>query len=316
LDSFLDIVARGVGRFLRALGIKPKVSYWTKYHELYLKGEFDLVNKKHFLEEYFVESVGYFPNIDNPTTFNEKIQWYKLYYNDLLIAKCIDKVTFKDYVTEVLGSEYVVPSLGVYANADEINFDELPNQFVIKANFGSSAKEIIIVNDKSKLDMAKTRKTISSWEKPWWRSAWGGYEFVQPRILIEEYIEQTKGQVYDYKFLCFNGDPKFVIAHIDRFTRRTVDIYDLDWKKMDITYNDPPNSKEEIEQPQNFSRMIEISKQISKRFPLVRVDFYEAGGRLYIGELTFYPDGGMSRYYPEEWDRKFGEMLVLPEKMP
>lgn len=164
------------------------------------------------MEEWFYDRVGYFPNIDNPRTLNEKIQWYKLFYNDPLIAKYIDKISFKNYIKEILGSEYVIPTLGDYSNADKIDFDELPHRFVIKANFGSSAKEIIIVTDKSKLDIASSRRTISSWEKPWWRNAWGGYEFVHPRMLIEEYIKQKDGRLNDYKFMCFNGDPKICIC--------------------------------------------------------------------------------------------------------
>ena len=314
MKGLRDVCVKGADRGLSVLGIKTRISFWTKYHESYLKGDFNLENKKHFLEEWFKASLGDFPDIDNPKTLNDKIQWYKLYYNDPLISKCIDKVSFKDYVTEILGSGYVVPSLGVYSNADEIDFDKLPNQFVIKANYGSSGNEIIIVTDKSKLDLASTRKTIASWEKPWWRNAWGGYEFVEPRILIEEYIEQIDGQVYDYKFLCFNGEPRYAFVHADSLKDRTVDIYDLDWEKMDIIYDGFPNSKRGIGRPAFLSRMIEISRQISKQFPLVRVDFYDIGSRLYIGELTFYPDGGFSEYEPQDWDYKLGEMLILPEK--
>ena len=299
-------------RVLCALRIKTGSGYWAKYHELYLKGEFNLENKKHFLEEWFKDGVGYFPNIDSPKTFNEKIQWYKLYYNDPLIAKCIDKVSVKDYFKEVLGSEFVIPLLGVYSSADEIDLDALPNQFVIKANHGSSGKEVIVVTDKSKLDIAATRKTIARWEKPWWRSAWGGYEFVKPRILIEDYIEQIDGQVYDYKFWCFNGAPKYVAVSTNRFKDHRIDIFDLDWVKQDVAYVEYPNSGRKIEPPKHLSQMIEISRRLSKPFPFVRVDFYDLEDKIYIGELTFYPGGGLNLFSPKEWDNKFGEMLLLP----
>jgi hypothetical protein len=302
-------------KILCILGSSNGTDYLSKYHKLYLKGEFNLENKKHFLEEWFKNDLGYFPNIEDPKTFNEKMQWYKLYYNDPLIAKCIDKVSFKDYIKDVLGGEYVIPTLGVYSSADEINFDELPNQYVIKANFGSCGKEIIIVTDKSKLDIAGTRRKISSWEKPWWRDAWGGYGFIHPKILIEKYIEQIDGQVYDYKFWCFNGDPKYVCVSMDRFEHHTIDVFNLDWEKQDIAYVDYPNSKRKIERPKHLSQMIEISRQISKRFPFVRVDFYETGNMIYVGELTFYPGGGLNVFNPKEWDYKLGEMLTLPEKL-
>ena len=296
--------------------IRIKRDYWSKYYKIYQRGDFDLKNKKHFLEEWFEAQVGYFPNIDNPKTFNEKIQWYKLYYNDPLIVKCIDKVTFKDYIKETIGGEYVIPTLGIFKNADEINFDELPNQFVIKANHGSSAKEIIIITDKSKLDITTTRRKISSWEKPWWRSAWGGYEFVQPKILIEEYIEQMDGQVYDYKFWCFNGEPKYVVVNTDRFKNLRLDVFDLDWKKQDFAFIGYPNSEKDIEQPEHLPQMIEMSRKLSKPFPFVRVDFYDLGEKIYVGELTFYPGGGLNKFHPKDWDYKFGELLRLPMSIP
>ncbi len=299
-------------RYISILGIKPKVNYWNKYHELYLKGELNLENKRHFLEQWFKDSVGYFPDIENPKTLNEKIQWYKLFYNDPLIAKCIDKVSFKEYIKEVLGSEFAIPSLGVYSSADEINFDELPNQFVVKANFGSDAKEIIIVTDKSKLDVASTRKTISSWQKPWWRTAWGGYEFIQPKILIEEYIDRNQEEVHEFKFMCFNGDPKYVVVHTDPLRDSSLAFYDLYWKRLVIAYSNHPSSKREIKRSKYHNQMIEISRRIAKQFPLVRVDFFEAKNRLYIGELTFYPGGGMNRYLRNGCDYKLGEMLRLP----
>ncbi len=314
-NQMLDRYAKKIKAYYHVQSrLRSKENYWLKYHELYLKGEFNLENRKHFLEEWFRDSVGYFPDIENPKTFNEKIQWYKLYYDDPLIAKCIDKISFKEYIKEVIGNEYVIPSLGEYSNADEIDFDGLPDQFVIKANFGSSAKEIIIVTDKSKLDIAGTRKTISSWEKPWWRDAWGGYEFVQPKILIEEYIEQVDGQVYDYKFWCFNGDAEHIYVSADRFKRHTINVYNIDWEKVDIAFTDFPTFEKEIEKPEHLSQMIAVSKLVSKRFPFVRMDFYETEKRIYVGELTFYPAGGFELFIPRDWDYKLGEMLKLPMK--
>ena len=269
--------------------------------------------KKHFLEGWFEDQVGYFPNIDDPKTFNEKMQWYKLHYNDPLIAKCIDKITFKDHIKEVLGSEYIVPTLGVYSNAIEINFDELPDQFVIKANFGSCSDEILVVTNKSKLDIEGTRKTISSWQKPWWRSAWGGYAFIHPRILIEKFIEQIDGQIYDYKILCFNGEPRYVVVSTNRFIDQTMDFFNLDWEKQDIAYSGFSHSQKDIEPPKNLSLMIETSRILAKPFPFVRIDFYETEA-MYIGEMTFYPHGGMRLFDPEEWDYKLGEMLRLPKQ--
>ena len=153
-----------------------------------------------------------------------------------------------------------------------------------------------------------------TWTKPWWRSAWGGYEFVSPKILIEEYIEQLEGQVNDYKFWCFNGDPKYVTVNTGRFTDHRLDFFDLDWRKQDLKYGGFPNSTKNIEPPPNLARMIMLSKRLSEAFPFVRVDFYDLGGRIFVGEMTFYPGGGISRFAPEDWDRRFGEMLTLPDR--
>jgi hypothetical protein len=315
LSFWIDHYSKTAKRKLHNLGrSKSDRDFWTKYHELYLKGKFDLENRKHFLEEWFSDTVGYFPDIDNPKTFNEKIQWYKLYYHDPLIVKCIDKISFKDHIKETLGSEYVVPLLGVYSSADEIDFDALPDQFVIKANYGSDAKQIILVTDKSKMDATETWKTVSSWEKPWWRDAWGGYEFVQPKILVEKYVEQAEGQVYDYKFMCFNGEPSHIIFSTNRFKDQTIDYFDIDWKKLDMISRDHPNSPNKIERPKELSKMVEMTRTLSKQFPFVRADLYVVEERPYIGELTFYPGGGLNKYSHIERDYEMGQKLKLPER--
>jgi hypothetical protein len=172
----------------------------------------------------------------------------------------------------------------------------------------------MIVTDKSKLDLDGARRTIASWEKPWWRSAWGCYEFVDPKILIEEYVEQIEAQIYDYKFWCFNGEPKYVSVSTNRFKDHRIDIFDLDWVKQDVAYVEYPSSGRKIEPPKHLAQIIEISRRLSKPFPFVRVDFYDLENRTYIGEFTFYPGGGLNLFNPKKWDYKFGKMLKLPEQ--
>ena len=304
--------AKGLLHVHASLGANK--DYFSKYHELYDKGQFDQENRKHFLEEWFTRSVGYFPNIDHPKTLNEKLQWYKLYYKNPLMPKCIDKISFKDFIKDELGSEYAIPLIGVYPSAAEIDFDALPKQFVIKLSCGSDAKQIILVEDKSKLDISATRAAVAGWEKPWWRAAWGGYEFIEPRILIEEYVEQAPGQVYDYKIACYGGNPDYIIFSTGRFTSQTLDFFDPDWKLLDITSKKHPHSPMKIERPPRLSEMLEISRKLSRHFPFVRVDFYEPDERMYVGELTFYPGGGMNKSSSVKRDYESGEKFILPAK--
>lgn len=273
--------------------------------------------KKGILENRFYNMVGYFPNLDTPKSFNEKLNWLKLYYKDPLMTKCVDKITFKDYIKETLGDGYTVPLIKVYNSPEEINFEELPNQFVIKSNCGWGGLQVCIVKDKNSVNIDNLKAQANNWILDWNNYFYQSFEWdckdITPKIMVEEYIEQMDGQVYDYKFFCYNGEPKNLFVAADRFQNKSFNFYDLDWNLLPFTrlY---PNSKYPLKKPKNFNKMVELARKLSKPFPFVRVDLYEIGNKVLVGELTFFPGGGVEPFTPVEWDYKLGEMLKLPEK--
>lgn len=274
--------------------------------------------KKEILSEAFQRRVGYELNLDNPKTFNEKIMWTKLYYQNPLITVCSDKFAVKDYVKETIGEEYFVPTIASWDDPDDIDFDALPNQFVLKVNWSSGYN--IIVKDKSQLDIPQTRETLKKWMKPDRNSYYQffnwGFKHAKPVVYAEEYLEQIAGQVYDYKFFTFSGEVKALFIATDRSSESvTFDFFDRDFNYLPFTYGHTRHANPLPEKPKNYEKMVELAEKLAKPFPFVRVDFYEVGDTIYLGEMTFYSGGGLLPFEPLEWDYKFGEWFKLPEKM-
>ena len=274
--------------------------------------------KTWFISQRFYEEVGYYPDLKNPKSFNEKINWIKLNYYNPTEKRCIDKYEFKGYIKEKLGDGYTVPLLGVYNSVDEIDFNKLPNQFVLKiTTSGGGQYGIKIVKDKKTADIDYIKYQLNDWLQNWMKVYYycfaPGYKEITPRIIAEEYIEQIDGQVYDYKFFCFHGKVQFVYVAIDHFpgVKSKITIHDKNWNKIPVEYDSHPNINKKIDKPKNFEKMIEISEILSKDFPFVRVDFYEVKDKIYVGELTFTPGGGIGKYKPQQFDFKFGEYLDL-----
>lgn len=254
-------------------------------------------------------------NLKNPQSFNEKLQWLKLYDRNPEYTKMVDKYEVKKYISNIIGKDYIIPTLGIYNYFDEIDFDKLPNQFVLKCTHDSGG--IVICKDKNNLDIKQVKKKINkSLKKNYYYSGreWP-YKNVKPRIIIEKYMEDKETEdLKDYKFFCFNGVPKLMFIATDRGKHETkFNFYDLNFNKLNIKQH-YPNDKRKIIKPKNFDRMIELSKLLSKNIPHVRVDWYEINGKLYFGELTFYHFSGFEAFEPEEWNYKLGEMLKLPDK--
>lgn len=297
-------------------GVKIKIHKKSKLEKL-LARKYDpklsLEDKKYIIEHQFERAVGYKPNIDNPKSFNEKMQWLKLYNEDPLLTKCADKYLVREYVKEKIGEEYLIPLLGVWDSPDEIDFDKLPNQFVLKVNWGSGQN--IIVKDKSKLDIKEAKAKLKEWLKPHSNHYYLGFEWcyknIQAKIIAEKYIQQLNDDLYDYKFLSYNGKVKNLFVVSDRYNNKYVDFYDTDWNKLPFErlYHNSPNG---IAKPQNLDKMISLAERLSKDFPFVRVDFYDIEDKIYFGEITFYPGNGLEAFEPVEWDYKLGELLTLP----
>ena len=274
-------------------------------------------NEKDFpkiLKQWYKKRTGKNLNLGNPKTFNEKIQWLKLYDNSPLKTKLADKYLVREWIEEQIGSKYLIPLLGVWNNFDEIDFDKLPEKFVLKANHGSHWN--IIVKDKSKLDKSKAKKKFDKWMARDYAFKAGlelQYKGIKPKIIAEKFIEDTNGELNDYKIMCFNGEPKFVWVDCGRYSNHTKNIYDLDWnlQPFKMTYS---ISKTPIARPENLDKMIELAKILCKDFAFVRVDFYNVDGKIYFGEMTFTSMSGTDKFEPEKYDLELGNMLTLPEK--
>ena len=288
----------------------------TKYDEIYAR-RFDGLTQeeiRYCLEVQFERMCGYKLNLDNPQTFNEKIQWLKLYYRNPLMTKCADKVGVREYIKEKIGEEYLVPIIGVYNSVDEIDFDTLPNKFVMKVNWGSGQN--IIVADKSKINIKQKKQQLVEWMRQENNNYYGSLEWVykdiKPKIIIEEFLD-FDDDLIDYKIMCYNGQPKNLFTCSERNSSLKVTFFDLNWNKLPFTrlY---PTSKIDIEKPIFYNNMLRIAKILAEPFPFVRVDFYCIKNKLYIGEMTFYPGAGYEPFNPIEWDYKLGEMLNLPQK--
>lgn len=255
-------------------------------------------------------------NLDNPLTYNEKLQWLKLYDRNPDYVIMVDKYRARDYVASKIGAEHLIPLLGVWERAEDIDFESLPNQFVLKCNHDSGS--IVICTDKSKLDrqftIAKLRCALKT--SGYWHGREWPYKDVSPRVIAEKYMVDDSGtELRDYKFMCFNGEHRCTFTVTERFTseKLKVTFFDKDWNKMPFERH-YPMSKKEILKPKSYDDMVRWAELLSKDIPFARIDFYEVGGIAYFGEITLYPGNGTEEFSPEEWDRTLGDWLQLPVK--
>ncbi len=255
-------------------------------------------------------------NLENPQTYNEKLQWLKLYDRKPLYTKLVDKYEVKNIVAEKIGAEYIIPTLGVWEHFDEIDFDKLPNQFVLKCTHDSGG--LIVVKDKSKLDKKAARKKIEYCLKHsffWGMREWP-YKDVKPRIIAEQYMEDTKTkELRDYKFFCFDGDVKALFIATERQKagdETKFDFFDAEYNHLPFT-NGHPNATILPEKPVQFELMKQLAAKLSKGMPQARIDFYEVDGKVYFGEVTYFHWSGLTPFVPEEWDYTFGSWIRLPK---
>ncbi len=288
-------------------------------HEHYkMRASLDMEKKKELLVELAEKQLGYHPDIDNPRSFNEKIMWLKLYNQDPLITTCADKYAVKQYVADRIGEEHIVPTIGTWKRPEDIDFDALPDKFVLKVNWSSGFN--IIVPDKSKLNKADVMAKLRDWIRPERNSYYDqfnwGYKNMKPVIYAEEYLEQIAGQVYDYKLYMCGGKFEYMFIATDRSNHDllTFDFFDKDFNHLPLTYGGRRNAPVPPEKPVHFEEMIEYAEKLAEPFPFVRVDFYDVGDRVLLGEMTFYSGGAALAFDPEEWDFILGEKIPLPEK--
>lgn len=267
-------------------------------------------DKLYYQIRYFIKFKR-FLNYKNPDTFNAKINWLKLHDRKPKYTKLVDKYEVRNYVDEKIGSEYLNDIIGIYDNVEEIDFDKLPNSFVLNTTHGSNW--ICICKDKSKFDEVLCKESLNKWLKSNYYEIWGEYVYkdVSPRIICEKYLlNENENWLIDYKFFCFNGTPMFL--HVDReisysYTRN---FYDLNWNRLPFGL-EYPQSNEDLPKPKVFNKMIELATILAEDLKFIRVDFYIIKEKIYFGELTFYPDNGFGVFDPPSMDFEMGKLLKI-----
>lgn len=277
----------------------------------------NLLPDKAFLKLKFRLRMGKKLNLKDPQTFSEKLQWLKLYDRRPEYTVMVDKVRAKEYVASKLGEEYIIPTLGVWDDPDKIDFDALPDRFVLKCNHNSGVG-MYICKDKSKMDVEKVKANLRKGLKENYfilNREWP-YKDVPRRILAEKFIDPVPGlnDLPDYKFFCFDGEVKGLFIATDRQNPNEevkFDFFDADFNHLPFRQGHE-NANNTPQKPRNFELMKQAAAKLSKGIPQVRIDFYEVGDKVLFGELTFFHFSGMMPFRPEEWDKRFGDMLTLP----
>lgn len=295
------MINRVSARIVRMLGFRNRLKW---------------LDDKKYLEFVFYDQLGYRLNLDNPKTFNEKMQWLKLYNRQPVYTTLVDKYAVKDYVARAIGKEHVISTIGVWDSAAEIDYSKLPNKFVMKCTHDSGC--VVICKDKNFFNIAEAVSRLDSRKRK--NFYYGGrewpYKNVRPRIIVEEYIQSDLcDDLRDYKLFCFNGKAKFFKVDFDRFVDHHANYYDIKGNILDFgEASFPPKTDRNIVLPSTIDLMIEYAERLSENIPFVRVDFYDVNGNVYFGEMTFFPASGFGHFIPEIADEKLGSMLVLPNK--
>lgn len=257
-------------------------------------------------------------NLDSPQRFTEKIQWLKLYNRKPEYTSLVDKIAVKDYVAAKIGKEYIIPTLGVWNNADDIDYSQLPDRFVLKTNHSGGNLGVVICKDKSRLDKVLAKKRLSKsleWDDIYKSLKEYPYKNIERRVFAEAYMQnEGDAELVDYKFFCFNGRAEYCQVIANRRTQETIDFFDRDWKHMPFCGLNPRcgHAVELHAKPHAYGDMLRIADALSFGIPFLRVDLYHINGNVYFGELTFFPASGLGRFTPDEWDYALGAMLKLP----
>jgi len=253
-------------------------------------------------------------DLNNPKTYNDKLQWLKLHDRNPAYSTMVDKYEAKKYIASKIGDEHIIPTLGIWDKFEDVDFDALPDQFVLKCTHDSGG--LVICKDKSKLDKKKAETKIkrSLNNNYYWTGREWPYKNVKPRIIAEKYMKDDNSEwLVDYKFFCFNGEPKFMYCSMDKSDNPRTDFFDMDYNRLDMRMRDP-NSDVPPPKPEKFDEMKTMAKILCKDIPHIRVDFYQVNGKVYAGELTFYHMGGFMKIYPEKWMDILGGWIKLPPK--
>jgi len=271
-----------------------------------------LVPDKLYCEITFALKHKRLPNLESPELINDKLLVLKLNDRNPILKKMVDKYEVRKYVEDKVGSDLLVPLIGLYKDPDDVNFKDLPNEFVLKPTSG--AQQNLICRDKTALDWGQSSKQIRKWINfnSYKRTREWPYKDLPPRFIIEHYIEDSNGETNDYKFWCFNGEPKLVQVDVGRFKNHRRNMYFAnDFKQIEDIVISHDKTDYQIRKPNNYAKMIEVARALSKEFKFVRVDLYNIDGKIYFGEMTFYPGNCNEKIVPISYEKIFGNMLNL-----
>lgn len=270
-----------------------------------------------YLKIVFPMHTGYKLDLKKPKTFNEKLQWLKLYDRNPAYTQMVDKYGVREYIAKKIGEEYLIPLLGVWDRFEDIDFSQLPDQFVLKCNHDGGSASVFICKDKDKLDVKKVQKKISKSLKRnfYYSSREWPYKNVKPRIIVEKYMVDESGELRDYKVLCFNGKAKLIEYHSGRFGNHTQDFYDIAWTKTNISQGGEESVSSTIaKMPQCLETMLNLSEKLAAGIPHVRIDWYIVQGKLYFGEITFFDGSGYCPFDVFQDDLTIGSWIKLSYK--
>ncbi|EOU1579265.1 ATP-grasp fold amidoligase family protein [Clostridium perfringens] len=293
-----------------------KVLFDKNYRFLLMSaiGLFNGMSDEKYIKRKYYALMGYELDLNNPQTFNEKLQWLKLHNRKSEYTMMVDKYLVRKYIADKLGEEYLIPIIGVWDNPDEINFEKLPNKFVLKCNHNSGLG-MCICRNKNILDIKKTKKNLKKGIRQdyYLTSREWPYKNVERKIIAEKYMEDSNGQINDYKFTCFNGKVDNVMICMDRLSKDTkFYFFDREWNLMRLNKRGKEAPKGfTLEKPKNLDKMFQIAEELSKGLPYARIDLYNLDGKIYFGEITFFPEAGYDSNLLSETDKYFGNQINL-----
>ncbi|NLB66627.1 MAG: glycosyl transferase [Lentisphaerae bacterium] len=287
----------------------PLLLFWR----LGLDGHFKFIPDRRYLEICFRIKVGHRLNLEAPQTFNEKLQWLKLFDRRPEYTRLADKLAVRDYIQSRVGADHLIPLLGTWGSAADINFSTLPSQFVLKCTHDSGS--VIICRDKSNLRENRVRARLANRlsKNYYWAGREWPYRNIPPRVIAEAYMtDESATELKDYKFHCFNGEPRVIQVDFDRFTAHRRNLYDLNWNRLPLALAYPDAPERVIPKPPNLEQALDLVRAIVPPAPTVRVDLYLTQDQIYFGEFTFFHEGGLGRFKPARYDAEFGSWIHLP----
>lgn len=280
-----------------------------------VKGKLNFISDELYLRLIYRARVGKKLNLKKPQSFTEKMQWQKLNDRKEIYHSYVDKFLVREVVKDKIGEEYLIPLIGVYSDEKEINWNQLPEKFVLKATHTSG--DVIVCDDKNKLDINECNKMIHKWLKReyFYISREWPYKGLKPRVVCEEFLSEDGNVPIDYKIMCFNGEPETIEVNKGRFVNHTIEIYDKDWNKLNVYTDDYGFVNTLTPKPSKLDEILDIARKLSHGLMQCRIDLYYVKNRIYFSEITFFSGAGFDSYKPESFDKYLSEKFIIPERI-